>query len=63
MKKLLARLGFLVPAGVETSGFKRPTRIYLAWCGRHRIYYLDYLHGFDEHVICPLYLAEFLQKD
>lgn len=43
--------------------FERPTKIYLSYCKKHRIYYLDYLHGHNNYTICPLCLAEVKEKN
>jgi len=31
----------------------RKTPIILAWCRRHRLYYLDYQHGWRREITCP----------
>jgi len=63
MARLNAKyLGIPVKVAIDTKNFDRPTDIYLAYCKRHKVYYLDYLHGYDEVVFCPLCLKEETQK-
>jgi len=40
--------------------FKKPMKIYLAWCGSHRLYFLDYMHG-RGRLNCPECLAKRLE--
>ncbi len=43
---------------VDKLNFTKPTKIYVAWCGEHRIYYLDYLRTYNEATYCPECLLE-----
>ena len=62
LAKILARLGFILKVYTDYT-FRRPTDIYLAYCSKHRIYFLDYKHGYDEYVSCPICLKEWLESD
>ena len=55
--KIRARLS-PVQVAIDCKNFKECMPIYLAYCKRHRIYYLDYPHGYDEYFVCPLCLKE-----
>ena len=62
IKRLLARL-HPIPYFVDAKHFSAPTEVYLAYCKRHRIYYLDYLHGYSRYLLCPECLAEWRRKN
>jgi len=57
-KRALARLGFPVYMYTDGRGFKAPMKIYLAYCPKHRVYFLDYQHGYTGYLLCPLCLEE-----
>jgi len=62
--RVKAKLGLATKVYVDNKHFKAPTEIYLAYCKRHKLYYLDYLHGFEpkQYLWCPLCLAEWKTK-
>ncbi len=57
-RRILARLGIDTILYWDGENFKAPTPIFVAWCGRHNVFYLDYPHGYDGRLICPLCLKE-----
>jgi len=57
-RRILARLGIDTILYWDRENFKAPTPIFVAWCGRHNVFYLDYPHGYDGRLICPLCLKE-----
>ncbi|MHA1632595.1 MAG: hypothetical protein ACTSXC_07315 [Candidatus Freyarchaeota archaeon] len=61
VKRLLARM-HPIPYYIDKEHFKAPMVIYLAYCKKHKVYFLDYLHGFDGYVSCPLCLAEYKER-
>ena len=61
VKRLLARL-HPVPYLVDGEHFLRPTTVFLAYCKRHKICYLDYIHGYSRYLMCPRCLAEWKIK-
>lgn len=61
LKRLVARLR-PVRVAVDSEHFKAPTEIFLAYCRRHRVYFLDYPHGFDGYLNCPRCLEEFKRR-
>ncbi len=58
--RLTARfLGGLVSTKVGFDFIPRKTPIILAWCRRHRLYYIDYQHGWRRETACPECRGEF----
>jgi len=57
ISKIKAVLGILTEVFIDDNPyFKAPMKIYLGFCRKHKIWYLDYLHGFppNQYLICPL---------
>lgn len=54
LKRALARLLGRTRYYVDTEHFKQPTVIYLCYCKEHRVFFEDYLHGYQEYVVCPV---------
>ena len=52
-RKLLARIGIPTIVYWDKEHFSAPTPIYVAWCKLHRIYFLDYPHGYFGFLDCP----------
>jgi len=50
---------FLFKAAKE--GWRGKLPFYLAKCRKHSIFFIDYPHGYDEALICPL-CYEYLEK-
>jgi len=57
LKRFLARL-HPIPYLVDDRHFSRPTTVYLAYCKQHKIYFLDYPHGYEGYLWCPECLRE-----
>lgn len=56
---MLARLGWPVRVYVDKpEGFKAPVEVYVAYCRRHGVFYLDYPRGWYDALWCPLCLKE-----
>jgi len=59
LKRVFAKI---TPVRLYTDSihFSEPTDIYLSYCKKHRVYYLDYLHGFppEQYVLCPICILE-----
>jgi len=53
-RRVLARIGFPTIIYWDEENFNAPTPIYVAWCKYHNVFYLDYPHGFNEYLQCPL---------
>ncbi|MCJ7769959.1 hypothetical protein MUP37_00105 [Candidatus Bathyarchaeota archaeon] len=61
--RLTARfLGGLISTRVGYDFIPRKTPIILAWCRRHRLYYVDYQHGWRREIACPECRGEFKLK-
>lgn len=58
--RLTARLfNGLVSTKIGFDFIPRKTPIILAWCRRHKLYYVDYQHGWRQEITCPECRAEF----
>ena len=55
-RRLLARLGIPTVLFWDEKHFKAPTPIYVAWCERHNVFFLDYPHGYSGRLDCPICL-------
>ena len=62
-KRIIARILGYVKL-YKDYGFKRPENIYLGYCGRHKIYFLDYMHGYEpfQYIDCPYCQKEFFEE-
>jgi len=62
-KRIIARIFGYVKL-YKDYGFKRPTDIYLGYCGKHKIYFLDYMHGYEpfQYIDCPYCQKEFFEE-
>lgn len=62
-KRLVAKLiGYCKLCRLRPSGFKGEVNLYVVYCRRHRVYFIDYPHGFTEYFTCPLCLKEELEE-
>jgi len=52
-RRILARIGIPTIVYWDKEHFTAPTPIYVAWCKLHRIYFLDYPHGYKGYLQCP----------
>ena len=63
-KRFLAKyLGRIVFWGWDLQHFKEPMKIYLLYCRKHRIFYIDYPHGYRQYFNCPKCLEEWRRKE
>lgn len=61
-KRVLALVKGRVRDHLDTVYFAEPTWVYLCYCSIHKVYFLDYVHGFAERVNCPTCLKDILKK-
>ena len=52
-RRILARIGIPTIVYWDKEHFTAPTPIYVAWCKLHKIYFLDYPHGYKGYLYCP----------
>jgi hypothetical protein len=57
--KLKIKMGFPKYIGDFTNdGWSGNLPFYIVWCHWHKIFFIDYPHGFDNHFHCPKCLEE-----
>jgi len=58
LKRFVAKHVTPIRVFVDTAHFKAPTEIYLGYCPVHKTFFLDYMHGYQGYLLCPLCLEE-----
>ena len=58
-KRIITRLiGYCKLCRVKPSGFKGEVDLYVVFCRKHRVYFVDYPHGYSQYFICPFCSSE-----